>query len=60
MIEIDEEALREARRQLGTHTLKDTVNLALRRAGRRCRIDVGRKLDVLAGADLTPRVQAWR
>lgn len=59
LVDIDEDALDDARRELGTHTIKDTVNLALRHAGRR-RDDVERQLDVLARADLAPREQAWR
>lgn len=60
LVEIDEDALDDARRELGTRTIKDTINLALRRAGAQRRMDVERQLDVLARADLTPREQAWR
>jgi Arc/MetJ family transcription regulator len=60
LVDIDEDALDDAKRELGTGTLKDTVNLALRRAGALRRGDVKRQLDVLAQADLAPREQAWR
>lgn len=60
LIDMDEDALEDAKRELGTSTIKDTVNLALRRAGARRRDDVKRQLDVLAGAELAPRDQAWR
>jgi Arc/MetJ family transcription regulator len=60
LVDIDEDALDDAKRELGTSTIKDTINLALRRAGARRRDDVRRQLDVLARADLAPREQAWR
>jgi Arc/MetJ family transcription regulator len=60
LVDIDEDALNDAKRELGTGTLKDTVNLALRRAGAQRRVDIKRQLDVLAQADLAPREQAWR
>ncbi len=60
LVDIDETALSDAKRELGTRTIKDTVNLALHRAGTRRRADVTRQLDVLARADLAPREQAWR
>ncbi len=59
LVDIDEEALDDAKRELGTATIKDTVNLALRRAGTQRRRDIKRQLDVLAQADLAPREQAW-
>jgi Arc/MetJ family transcription regulator len=60
LVDIDEDALDDARRELGTRTIKDTINLALRRAGARRADDVKRALDVLARAELAPREQAWR
>lgn len=60
LVDIDEGALDIARRELGTSTIKDTVNLALRRIRPHPRDDVARQLDVLARADLAPREQAWR
>jgi Arc/MetJ family transcription regulator len=60
LIDLDEEALNAARAELGTATIKDTVNEALQRATQ----DRGRKvaaaLDILAHADLGDRDQAWR
>ena len=60
LVDIDEQALGDAKRELGTRTIKDTVNLALRRAGAQQRDEVERRLDALARADLAPREQAWR
>ncbi len=60
LVEIDDEALRAARVELGTKTIKDTVNLALRRAGREHKAKVKEQLDVLARAELASREQAWR
>ncbi len=60
LVDIDEKALAAARNQLGTKTLKDTVNEALRRvAPRRDRL-VARALDALAKAKLADRDTAWR
>ena len=60
LVDIDDEVLGEARAELGTATLKDTVNGALRlaAAGRAPKVDSA--LDVLAGADLASRDEAWR
>lgn len=60
LIDVDERALRAARAELGTVTIKDTVNEALRRAtsGRQRRITAA--LDVLADACLEDRAEAWR
>jgi Arc/MetJ family transcription regulator len=60
LVDIDEHALREARAELGTDTIKDTVNRALRQAGGGARARVSERLDVLAVVDLAPRDQAWR
>ena len=60
LVDIDEEALDGAKRELGTSTIKDTINFALRQAAPRRRDDVKRQLDVLARAGLAPREQAWR
>jgi Arc/MetJ family transcription regulator len=60
LIDVDDHALSAARAELGTTTIKDTVNEALRRAtGERSR-RVQQALDVLASADLGDREQAWR
>lgn len=60
LIDVDEDALSAARAELGTATIRDTVNEALRQAtaGRSQR--VGSALDVLAGACLEDRSEAWR
>lgn len=60
LVDIDDEALNAARAQLGTNTIKDTVNEALRRAGRSRAKAVTRSLDVLARAELNRREEAWR
>ena len=59
LVDLDEEALRDARAELGTTTLKDTVNEALRRVGRGRGQRVGEALDVLAASDLADRADAW-
>lgn len=60
LIDLDEEALGAARAQLGTRTIKDTVNEALRRTTSHREEQVGAALDVLAGAPLDDRSDAWR
>ena len=60
LVDIDEHALATARAELGTVTLKDTVNEALRRAGAGRDRRVARALDVLASAELADRNEAWR
>lgn len=60
LIDIDEDALRAARTELGTQTIKETVNRALRQAGGRDRSRVKRSLDRLARAKLAAREDAWR
>jgi Arc/MetJ family transcription regulator len=60
LVDIDERALSAARAELGTKTIKDTVNAALQRAaeGRDQRVDEA--LATLASADLHDRAVAWR
>lgn len=60
LVDIDEHALSAARAELGTKTIKDTVNTALRRAaqGRDQKIDEA--LATLASTDLDDRAGAWR
>lgn len=60
LVDIDEQALRDARAQLGARTIKETVNHALRLAGRDRPTAVKERLDALARADLAPRERAWR
>jgi Arc/MetJ family transcription regulator len=60
LVDIDEKALRAARTELGTRTIRETVNRALRQAaGERDRA-VKESLDLLARSDLARREQAWR
>lgn len=60
LIDIDEDAFVAARAELGTRTIRDTVNTALTLAGRRGVVDVARSLDTLSGLDLGDRDSAWR
>jgi len=60
LIDLDESALGAARAALGTTTIKDTVNEALRRATLLRERQVAAALDVLADADLDDRSDAWR
>jgi Arc/MetJ family transcription regulator len=60
LVDIDDHALDAARAGLGTHTIKDTVNEALRRAAENRRAAVKKSLDVLASADLVDRKEVWR
>ena len=60
MIDLDEPALDAARAELKTATIKETVNEALRRAARDRQTRVARAMDVLAGAELDDREDAWR
>ncbi|MDE0137111.1 MAG: hypothetical protein OXM57_13860 [bacterium] len=60
LIDIDEEALTAARAELGTATIKETVNRALRLAAADRDPRVTRALDILAVADLVDRSDAWR
>ena len=60
LVDIDEHALAAARAKLGTETIKDTVNGALRRASGDHTSDVRERLDVLARVELVAREDAWR
>jgi Arc/MetJ family transcription regulator len=60
LIDLDEDALSAARAELGTATLKDTVNEALRRATEQRGARVRAALDALGAADLGDRADAWR
>jgi Arc/MetJ family transcription regulator len=60
LVDIDEAALAAAQAELGTTTIKDTVNVALRRAGRDRQEQVDHSLAVLAKAKLSDRAEAWR
>jgi Arc/MetJ family transcription regulator len=60
LVDIDEQALANARAQLGADTIKQTVNRALRLVGEDRGAIVKERLDALADAELAPREQAWR
>lgn len=60
LVDIDEQALANARAQLGVETIKETVNRALRLVGEDRGAMVKGRLDALADAELVPREQAWR
>jgi Arc/MetJ family transcription regulator len=60
LVDIDDDALNAARAQLGTETIKDTVNQALVRAGRARSQRVKMSLDRLARMDFDRREDAWR
>ena len=60
LIDVDEEVLGAARAELGTSTIKDTVNEALRRATSARAERIREALDVLAAADVGDREEAWR
>jgi Arc/MetJ family transcription regulator len=59
-VDIDEKALAAAKSALGTKTLKDTVNEALRRAAPRRDRRMAKALATLAKAKLADRRAAWR
>ncbi|MDA3642216.1 hypothetical protein [Mycobacterium xenopi] len=60
LIDIDEQALEMARAELGTSTIKETVNAALRRATTHREQRVADALDALAAAPSEDRAAAWR
>ncbi len=60
LVDLDEDALSAARAELGTMTIKDTVNQALRLATEQRRPRVTAALDILGAADLRDRADAWR
>lgn len=62
LVDIDDDVLEAARRRLGTATMKDTVNTALRLAADEAdqRSNVSEALDTLAAFDFADREQAWR
>jgi Arc/MetJ family transcription regulator len=60
LVDIDETALSAARAELGTKTLKDTVNEALRRVAPTRNRRIAKALETLANAKLQDRSAAWR
>lgn len=60
LIDLDEEALSGARAELGTNTIRDTVNQALRAATSQRADRVACALDALAEVEFDDRTDAWR
>jgi Arc/MetJ family transcription regulator len=60
LVDIDERALQAARSELGTHTIKETVNRALYLVSGDRAQAISDSLDLLARAKLAPREEAWR
>lgn len=60
LVDIDEVSLKAAQAELGTKTIRATVNEALRLAGAHRNESVRRSLDALGGAELFDRDDAWR
>lgn len=60
LIDVDDDALDAARAKLGTSTIKDTVNEALRSAARDRATELASALSTLSQADLDDRTEAWR
>ncbi len=60
LIDIDDDRLGAARAELGTTTIKATVNEALRLATSERDRRVAESMDVLAGAIHDDRADAWR
>lgn len=63
LVDIDDDALRQAQAELRTTTIKDTVNEALMRAAEVRRKRVERAIDYFAKADLMSRfdrAELWR
>lgn len=60
LIDLDEERLVRARAELGTATIKDTVNESLRRAADRRAARIADALDTLAETSPDDREDAWR
>ena len=60
LIDLDEELLSAARTELGTDTIKATVNTALRAACAARGERVAAALDALASFEFDERERAWR
>ena len=60
LIDVDDDALDAARAKLGTQTIKDTVNEALRTAARERGAELASALSTLAEVELDDRSAAWR
>jgi Arc/MetJ family transcription regulator len=59
-VDIDDAVLEAARAELGTSTIKATVDAALKLASGSRKAEVADALDVLACARLVDRSDAWR
>jgi Arc/MetJ family transcription regulator len=60
LVDIDEQALASAQAELGTVSMKETVNEALKRASVGRNPKVREALDRLGRRDSIPREEAWR
>jgi Arc/MetJ family transcription regulator len=60
LVDLDEDALAAAQAEMGTASMKDTVNEALRRASVRRSARVHKALDRLGQRQIPPREEAWR
>lgn len=60
LVDLDDDLLATARAELGTASIKETVNEALRRASGTRSVTVQQAFDVLACAQLEDREHAWR
>jgi Arc/MetJ family transcription regulator len=59
LVDLNDELLAKARVELGTSTIKDTVNEALRRSTEHRAERISEALDTLASADMEDRSAAW-
>lgn len=59
-MDIDDRLLEAAKAELGTQTIKATVNEALRQAGRVRGKEIKKALDGLADLPFADRSDAWR
>ncbi|MEZ5382414.1 MAG: hypothetical protein R2754_11560 [Microthrixaceae bacterium] len=60
LIDVDDDALGAARAELGTTTIKDTVNEALKRSSADRKKRIADSLSLLATAELDGRDDGWR
>lgn len=60
LVDIDDAALASAQIELGTATMKDTVNEALRRTAVRRTVRTDEALKRLGRQSFSPREDAWR
>ena len=60
LVEIDDDTLSAAQAELGTDTIKDTVNTALERVARLQREKLQRSFEIATEIELEDRSAAWR